>query len=96
MYPLLVKEYIRIYKLKLLHKMGYRTHFTQQSKSFYNSKCRLLFFLKLQNHTPHECTNPLYKFEENRRTEFFNILLQIFISILSYILNNGFHTATLN
>ena len=41
-------------------------------------------------------TNPLYIFGENTRTEFFSILLQIFISIFSYILNNGFHTATLN
>ena len=74
----------------------YRIHFTQQSKSFYTSKCRLLFFLKLQNHSLNECTNPLQKFEENPQTEFFSILLQIFISIISYILNNGFHTTTLN
>ena len=62
----------------------YRKHFTQKDKSFYNAKCRLLFFLKMQNHSLHECRNPLYKFEENRWTEFFSILLQIFISIFSY------------
>ena len=54
------------------------------------------FFLKLQNHTLNECTNLLYKFEENPQTEFFSILLQTFISNFSYIiLNNGFHTAKL-
>ena len=41
MYPLLVKELTST-------QPYYRTHFTQQSKTFYNSKCRLLFF--------HECT----------------------------------------
>ena len=63
--------------------------------NLYNSKCRLLFFLKLQNHTLNECTNLLYKLEENPQTEFFSILLQTFISIFSYVLNNGFQTATL-
>ena len=51
---------------------------------------------KLQNHSLNKCTNSLQKFEDNPWTEFFNILLQIFISIISYILNNGFHTTTLN
>ena len=95
-----------IYKCLIMHKFHcmlssgdgrayYRTHFTLQSKSLYNSKRRLLFFLKLQNHTLNECTNLLYKFEENPRTEFFSILLQTFVSIFSYVLNNGFQTATL-
>ena len=53
------------------------------------------FFIKLQKYTLNECTNLLYKFEENPRTKFFSILLQTFISIFSYILNNGFHTTTL-
>ena len=62
----------------------YRTHFTQQSKSFYNAKRRLLFFLKLQNYILNECTNPLYKFEENPWTEFFSILLQISFNFWLY------------
>ena len=70
------------------HTLHYRVN-------LYNSKCRLLFFLKLQNHTLNECTNLLYKFEENPWTECFSISLQTFISIFSFILNNGFHTATL-
>ena len=76
MYPLLVI-------VKIITYAYYRTHFTQQSKSFYNAKRRLLFFLKLQNHTLNECTNPLYKFKENPWTEVFSILLQMFISVLA-------------
>ena len=57
---------------------------------------RLLFFLKLQNHSLNDCINPQWKFEENPRTEYFSILLQIYISIISYRLNNGFHRITLN
>ena len=33
--------------------------------------------------------------EENSWDDIFSILLQIFISITNYILNNGFHTTTL-
>ena len=87
----------RIYKLKLLHSYTYYRHTLHSRVNLsimQNVDC--CFLLKLQNHTLNECTNPLYKFEENPWTEFFSILLQIFISIFSYILNNGFHTATLN
>ena len=85
----------RIYKLKLLHKLTteHTLHSRVNLSIMQNVDC---CFLKLQNHTLNECTNPLYKFEENPWTEFFSILLQILISIFSYILNNGFHTATLN
>ena len=87
---------LKNFQAKITTYAYYRTHFTLQSKSLSNSKCRLLFFLKLQTHTLNECTNLLFKFKENSRTEFFSILLQTFISIFSYILNNGFHTATLS
>ena len=36
---------------KITTESYYRTHFTQQSKTFHNSKPGLLFFLKLQNHS---------------------------------------------
>ena len=86
---------LKNFQAKITTYTYYRTHFTLQSKSLYNSKRRLLFFIKLQNHTLNECTNLLYKFEENPQTEFFSILLQTFNSTFSYILNNGFHTVTL-
>ena len=86
----------RIYKLKLLHMLTteHTLHSRVNLSITQNIDC--CFFLKLQNHTVNEYTNPLYKFEENPWTEFFSILLQIFISFFSYILNNGFQTAALN